>query len=78
MDPIPTIIKLPVNQFHYEMTGDVGLVEGDAVVADEEELGHGVDFVAIVLALFFGAEVVEADAQCGLSLAVGGVVSVLA
>ncbi len=51
-----------------EVGGDVGVVERQAVVAVEEDLGHGVDLVAIVLALVFSAEVVEADAGLGVAV----------
>jgi hypothetical protein len=50
----------------------MGLVEGQVIVAAEEDFGHGIDFVAVVLALFFGAQVVEAGADLGVAILVDG------
>lgn len=55
-----------------EVGGDVGLVEGNGVVTAKKDLGHGVDAVAEMLALFFGAEVVETDAGFGVAVLVDG------
>ncbi len=50
----------------------MGLVEGQVFVSEQEDFGQGVEFFAVVLALFVGAEVVEACSEVLLAVFVKG------